>query len=42
MPKKKEKKEEEPLDLNEIGKAFAEHYYTLYDTNRMQLGDLFV
>ena len=42
--KKDDKNEEEkpPLDLNAVGKAFVEHYYTLFDGNRMQLADLFV
>lgn len=34
--------EKPPLDLNAVGKAFVEHYYTLFDGNRMQLADLFV
>ena len=30
------------IDLNAIGKAFVEHYYTLFDSNRLQLSDLYV
>merc|ERR1712039_387184 len=26
---------------NAIGKAFVEHYYTLFDSNRLQLSDLY-
>lgn len=37
--KKEEKKD---IDLNAIGKAFVEHYYTLFDNNRLQLADLYV
>jgi len=29
------------IDLNAIGKAFVEHYYTLFDSNRLQLADLY-
>lgn len=29
-------------DVNAVGKAFVEHYYTLFDTNRLQLADLYV
>ena len=30
------------IDLNAIGKAFVEHYYTVFDNNRLQLADLYV
>ena len=48
--KKEEKKDDEDkqpdkkpdIDLNAIGKAFVEHYYTLFDNNRLQLADLYV
>ena len=42
---KRDSKPEEPqpeIDLNAIGKAFVEHYYTLFDSNRLQLSDLYV
>jgi len=35
----KDKKDEKP-DINSIGKAFVEHYYNLFDTNRIALTDL--
>ena len=41
----KDKKEEKTLaqvDINDIGKKFVEHYYTLFDNNRLQLADLYV
>mmetsp|Transcript_19215 Transcript_19215/g.30440 ORF Transcript_19215/g.30440 Transcript_19215/m.30440 type:complete len:149 (-) Transcript_19215:356-802(-) len=33
--------EKPDVDLNAIGKAFVEHYYTLFDNNRLQLADLY-
>merc|ERR1711997_856161 len=34
-------KKKPDVDLNAIGKAFVEHYYTLFDGNRLQLADLY-
>ena len=34
--------EKKDIDLNAVGKAFVEHYYTLFDNNRLQLADLYV
>eukprot|EP01084_Bolivina_argentea_P250295 419293_1 len=41
--KKEDNKPEQKtdIDLNGIGKAFVEHYYTLFDSNRLQLADLY-
>ena len=43
--KEESKKEEKTLaqvDINDIGKKFVEHFYTLFDNNRLQLRDLYV
>ena len=47
MADKDENKEEvrdekKDIDINAIGKAFVEHYYSLFDNNRLQLADFYV